>query len=308
MASPQLPATMEKLPGDVLSNIFIRLLAKQLGQMRCISKSWNALLSQSSFIKSHLHRSIHNNDEILMVFNAEFPSDSEPTAQPKPFIAHPSRSPDIELADFIKLPVIPHSEHKCLFAIGSVHGLICFSYGRYPDSVIYIWNPSLSALLSLPPYSKPSDGDSPWTFLRFGFDPRTDDYKVVKVISLLRPPGNIAPIFANFLSLTSCVVEEWLHVEFSADIIIPYGFTSHGEFLFQIRDVENGSTSQNEFFYDYLYDGPASLLALYDSIASKAKVFKICAANDDTKYVEYVDSLVWVAPIERELSISRLQI
>lgn len=134
-------------------------------------------------------------------------------------------------------------------------------------------------------------------------------------------------VLAGKLCVMSCLIDGGLEVwvmdeygvadswikhnvlsQFSADIIIPYGFTSHGEFLFQIRDAENGSTSQNEFFYDYLYDGPAGLLALYDLIASKTKVFKICAANDDTKYVEYVDSLVWVAPIERDLSISRLQI
>ncbi|CAH1425346.1 unnamed protein product [Lactuca virosa] len=46
MTSPQHPMTMENLPDELfLLNIFIRLSAKQLAQMRSVSKSWNALLS-----------------------------------------------------------------------------------------------------------------------------------------------------------------------------------------------------------------------------------------------------------------------
>ena len=67
--------------------------------------------------------------------------------------------------------------------IGSVNGLICFiSRGsiRCPNPSVHIWNPSLSALLSLPPYTIDSLCDG--AYLRFGFDPKADDYKVVKVI------------------------------------------------------------------------------------------------------------------------------
>ncbi|KAI3789911.1 hypothetical protein L2E82_02717 [Cichorium intybus] len=63
--SPHQPTTMESLPDELLGNIFIRLLAKQLAQMRSVSKSWNALLSQSSFVQSYVHRS---NDDFFFVF------------------------------------------------------------------------------------------------------------------------------------------------------------------------------------------------------------------------------------------------
>ncbi|CAH1424364.1 unnamed protein product [Lactuca virosa] len=89
-------ATIENLPFELLSIIFIRLLAKQLAQMRCVSKSWNALLSESSFVKSHLHHSINNKDQILLVFYHKASS-----SDPNQFTAHPSRSPHLQL---IKLP------------------------------------------------------------------------------------------------------------------------------------------------------------------------------------------------------------
>lgn len=63
------PSDYGESSGGDLVNIFIRLLAKKLAQMRSDSKSWNALLSQPSFVKSHLHRSIHNHrDQTLLVF------------------------------------------------------------------------------------------------------------------------------------------------------------------------------------------------------------------------------------------------
>lgn len=120
MASTQHFATMEKLSGDVLSDIFIRLLAKQLAQMRSVCKSWNALLSQSSFINSHLHRSIHNNDDkALMLFRKVFDFDSEALT------AHSSRSPHVELTNFIKLPGNLYFDGASV--IGSVNGLICLN-------------------------------------------------------------------------------------------------------------------------------------------------------------------------------------
>ncbi|CAI9260278.1 unnamed protein product [Lactuca saligna] len=170
---------MENLPGDVLSKIFIRLLAKQLAQMRCVCKTWNAILSESSFIKSHLHHSIHNNDEILfffkkntIIFNC--------FSSPGPITARPSSSPRLELTNFIKLkfPINPqHKNPSVTVIIGSMNGLICFSYSSNHDYFICIWNPSLSASLTLPPSSLPYTR----YFLAFGYDPKTDDYKVVKL-------------------------------------------------------------------------------------------------------------------------------
>ncbi|CAI9296253.1 unnamed protein product [Lactuca saligna] len=381
-ASPQHPDITEKLPSDVLSNIFIRLLAKEIAQLRCVCKSWNALLSESSFIKSHLHHSIHHKDEILLFFRHAFSFDR------RPFTAHTSHSPDLELTNFIKLPTSPQSKDTRGDIIGSVNGLICFKYGSY-DYAIHIWNPSLSMVLTLPPYSLPKDE---WmvNHFRFGYDPKTDDYKVVKLtklsgaISMLsqvevysmrkglwqlitqRFPSNIKwvsdeevvcvdgheghvhwlgytdmeqklqtilafdlgaetfreiplpdsilhlheeclnamGVLGGKLCVMSCifeagkcevwemeeygVTESWVKhhgfSQFSADIV-PYGFTLRGEFLFQVDEDANDDC-----------------LVLYDPIAAMAKNFKKMGRITISKVVEYVDSLVWVVPEERDIS------
>ncbi|KAL4575334.1 hypothetical protein LXL04_022176 [Taraxacum kok-saghyz] len=178
--SSALKPTMENLPCEVLLEIFVRLLAKQLAQMRCVCKSWNALLSESSFIKSHLHHSLHNKDEILLFFRMRHGS----------FIAHPSSSPDLELANFIKFPWNAEFEYAIGIIIGSVNGLVSIYQRSYLNYVVFIWNPSLSVSLTLPPYSSPSPASRElYDTFGFGYDPKTDDYKVVKITRLSEPPN-----------------------------------------------------------------------------------------------------------------------
>nr|GFB19469.1 F-box/kelch-repeat protein At3g06240-like [Tanacetum cinerariifolium] len=99
MASRKQPATMKNLPDDLLyNNIFVRLPAKLLAQMRCVCKPWNAFSSQLSFIKSHLDRSIQNKDEVPMIFEDGFSFGDS-----KSFTAHTTQSPTRQITDLIKL-------------------------------------------------------------------------------------------------------------------------------------------------------------------------------------------------------------
>ncbi|CAH1429450.1 unnamed protein product [Lactuca virosa] len=359
----QHPTTMEKLPDDALVNIFIRLLAKQVAQMRSVSKSWNAFLSHPSFIKSHLHHSINNKDRLLLVFYNETSS-----SDPEPFTVHPCRSPHIEHTNSIKLPAVnPKSGHttSSIRIIGSVHGLIC---SRYGFDVIHIWNPSISTVSTLPPHYIPSGDHSYDIYFRFGFDPKTEDYKVVKIIGLT---GTLPHI-----------VKEWLQVE-----VYSMKRDGHGGYLHWhafIRDQEEGEletivafdlgseTFREIPFPDSLLDSKRSnalgglggklcvmswyeeddvcevwvmyeygvteswakhyvmshlhlpngvgygftshnevlivdddfRIVLYDPTAGKAKILdKFCHGNDSMeKFVEYVDSLIWVAPPKHEMS------
>nr|XP_043617038.1 F-box protein CPR1-like [Erigeron canadensis] len=184
---PLLLAT--NIPEDVLlSNIFIRLPAKQLAQMRSLSKTWNALLSHPSFIQSHLDRSIKTNDEILVFFyNVDF-------SHREPCTAHPSGSPSEDLTKLIK-PLPGYNS-----VIGSVNGLICYIkyYSYCHIHSLRIWNPSLSATIALPPYIDIGVYD-PVPSFRFGFDPKTCDYKLVKI--------------AYSFDMNDNLIEEFLPVE-----------------------------------------------------------------------------------------------
>ncbi|KAJ9553927.1 hypothetical protein OSB04_017972 [Centaurea solstitialis] len=199
---PQHPTTIENIPGELLSEILIRVPAKPLARMRSVSKPWNHLLSQPSFIKYHLHLSLHNKkDEILLVLLSGNYDDLFSIT------THSSQSPRLELPDFIKPPAIPPSANDNLTFFGSVNGLICYGFRTPSDFIIQIWNPSLSAVLTLPPFNA-LDGfifnDSTYELhFRFGYDPKTDDYKLVKLMSFTLPPVN-DPGMTYFVQAKRC--------------------------------------------------------------------------------------------------------
>nr|XP_043619605.1 F-box/kelch-repeat protein At3g06240-like [Erigeron canadensis] len=166
---------MENLPCDLLTEIFVRLRAKQVGRMRCVSKPLYALLSQPDFIKTHLNHSTRHNhfNEIVLVFDRRYTD--------RPFTTHPLKSPNIQVNDFIKLPANfpfpadPYTLHRSC-VLGAVNGLICIYTAVHGDGVIHVWNPSLSAIMMSTPLKPPMECPK---LCRFGYDPKTDDYKVV---------------------------------------------------------------------------------------------------------------------------------
>ncbi|KAJ9553269.1 hypothetical protein OSB04_017314 [Centaurea solstitialis] len=112
--------------------------------------------------------------------------------------AHLSRSPHLELPDFIEFPDSPLSGSLTFF--GSINGLICYAFrtdrDRQDDYVIQIWNPSLSAVLTLPPFNGLDwvligDDATCQLHFRFGYDPETDDYKLLKLMSYSISPDPI---------------------------------------------------------------------------------------------------------------------
>ncbi|PWA53596.1 F-box domain-containing protein [Artemisia annua] len=173
--------SMANTPDDVLHELFIRLPAKLVARMRCVCKSWNGFLTTPSFIKSHLDHSKNTNKEILL----EFEADGYPFFDfENPCTAEYSQPLNLEIPNFLKFPVNT-PPFDSFYLIGSVNGLICFvdeGSLRCPTPGVHIWNPSLSAFLTLPPYSTGSKCKD--KYLWFGFDPKTDDYKVVKVIRI----------------------------------------------------------------------------------------------------------------------------
>ncbi|KAJ9553156.1 hypothetical protein OSB04_017201 [Centaurea solstitialis] len=112
--------------------------------------------------------------------------------------AHLSQSPHLQLSpDFIEFPDSPlFPDPRSVTFFGSINGLICYGFrtdrDRQDDYVIQIWNPSLSAVLTLPPFN-----GLDWVLIGddacylFGYDPETDDYKLLKLMSYSISPDPI---------------------------------------------------------------------------------------------------------------------
>ncbi|PWA55068.1 F-box domain-containing protein [Artemisia annua] len=298
--------SMERLPRDVLTNnIFIRLPAKLLAQMRCVSKPWNNLLSRPSFIKSHLNYSLRNNDEILLVFYDVFSFGRSYN----PFTAHPSRCLNLELTNFIKLPVETPYVYDGCSVIGSVNGLICFVKQSYP---IHIWNPSLSAVLTLPPFTVPApvDKDGEAIMQLFGsflnvvrewlpvegdgldgivhwicctgeerdrqtvvaFDLGVKTFNVMSLPDPILEYRNVLGFLAGKLCAMSRIngeCEVWVMGEYG----VAESWSKNHVFSLFSDIAPFGFTSNNEF----LFEACGNRLVLYDSVAAKVKLSNIQA-------------------------------
>ncbi|XP_050245788.1 F-box protein CPR1-like isoform X4 [Quercus robur] len=172
----------ESLPDEILTNIFVFLPIKSIIICTSVSKAWKSLIKNPTFISTHLHHSLNKNQNLLFIslrsenqkeFYALHNEDDADLTQHARF-DYPFHAPD------------PHNK-KCI-VVGSCNGLLFLSnfFRAAPNNGFYLWNPCVGKLLKLP---SPNVTYATHGAFRgssgFGFDPKTKDYKVVSVVTLL---------------------------------------------------------------------------------------------------------------------------
>ncbi len=168
MLSDYLPDEVVRLP-----EILHKLPGKSLIRFRCVSKLWNSRITSPAFINSRLTQSLSLFPNTLVVRHC---------ASSSPYIQHyklfRDENDSFDQIQQLQLPVTTYSLlHFKL--IGSVNCLFCLNeQGRF-----ILWNPTINKSITLP---KPSitantHGHFICCRLAFGFDPRTNDYKVVRI-------------------------------------------------------------------------------------------------------------------------------
>ncbi|KAF4361646.1 hypothetical protein F8388_007662 [Cannabis sativa] len=166
MANPeegvQLP--FDGIPCDFLGDILSRLDVKSLKRCECVSKSWLSLLRTPYFINLHFKR-----QQPCAVFLQK---------KVRRFDHHLSICNGKTLVE-ISLHKFPFSEMDqppLLFFMGSDYGVLGFY--DLMDKVVYLWNPTINESRQLPQL-----GHNCSEF-GLGYDPLTNDIKVVKFSSL----------------------------------------------------------------------------------------------------------------------------
>ncbi|KAJ4716212.1 F-box protein [Melia azedarach] len=186
------------LPGDVLACIFLRLPAKTVLDCRCVCKLWYYVVSNSIFISDYNRRSLKSvNDRNYTHFiMSHYDVHSEEV-----FTLHLDDNRFINQNEELDMPFV-HGLSNYI-TIGLCCGLACMleisKAEKLPLSLL-IWNPSVDysfKTFSIPPpigrlvssssLNGPSirfsDGNV-WFFssFGFGFDPKSNDYKVVRIV------------------------------------------------------------------------------------------------------------------------------
>jgi F-box interacting protein len=184
----------EYVPDEVVVDILQRLPVKSLIRFRCVSKSWNSLITSPAFVHSHLNQSIPNNNNLphplLIVRHCS--SSANRALDKEHYKLFYDNEAFEECAEF-DFPTKSRSL-KHFRLIASENGLICLSeQERY-----VLWNPSIRKCWNLPkPCITARKHSGSTCHEAFGFDPRTNDHKVVRIVihhSTKKAPVEEAPV------------------------------------------------------------------------------------------------------------------
>ncbi|KAL7160945.1 hypothetical protein ACSBR2_041569 [Camellia fascicularis] len=165
-------------PDEIMVEILQRLPTKSLIQFRSVSKSWNSLITSPNFINSHLNHSLTSNTYKNSYDNLPLVIVRQCISVPPPRTEHYKLCIDTE-ESFDEFKQLEFPLKTCrlnfFFAIGSAKGLFCF----FEQDRYFLWNPSIRKSMAMP---KPTIKTSVHRH-GFGFDPRNNDYKVVRIVN-----------------------------------------------------------------------------------------------------------------------------
>ncbi|CAA0839152.1 Unknown protein [Striga hermonthica] len=172
------------LSEGLLFKILARLPVKALLRLRTVCRSWKSIIASPEFRSLHLSTNRHSSKILL---TARDYADQEwyillDNDQHRP--ADPSW---LGLLDFPFGCLDWTSPH----IVGSINGLICVLVSQtgvpeeQPVISIMLWNPTIRRHACLPDLTltKPND-----TSIEFGYDPTTDNYKIVVLASGINVP------------------------------------------------------------------------------------------------------------------------
>ncbi|KEH23076.1 putative F-box domain-containing protein [Medicago truncatula] len=180
MDTPPLQALF--VPNELVSEILFLLSVKNIVRLKCVSKSWNALISDPLFVQKHHNLSLQN-PHLMLSWKTITPA----VKFVVPFPVHLLlKNPSITVSsnkshDF---------EHNCRI-VGSCNGLLCLLFNSEtetskPKNWLRFWNPATrtsSKNLGSFRYRTPRRYDNSYGLscykFSFGYDASTLTYKVV---------------------------------------------------------------------------------------------------------------------------------
>jgi len=167
------------LPDDLIAEVLSFLDVKSITRLKCVSKSWYSLLSDSFFVKLHLDKS--SQKPHLAVFNTQF---STQHARLTAFSLHrllENQSTTVSIDDYTNYRMT--MDNKYYRTVGSCNGLFCLlRYSKteeYQEFSLRFWNPAMRSLTDELSSISISCNTYPVFQFSFGYDNLTNKYKVV---------------------------------------------------------------------------------------------------------------------------------
>ncbi|XP_059456610.1 F-box/kelch-repeat protein At3g06240-like [Corylus avellana] len=158
------------IPNEVVTDILSRLPVKSLIRFRCVSRTWSSLISSPHLIAAHRNFTLSNTHHPPYLLFRHFNDQ------------HKNERFTLPSSDDL-FPRTLSQEMEENGIVGSSNGLLCLNI-CYNDGYVF-WNPSIRKAIYLPdPSIRFSSHGQFLHSLGFGYDPTTDDFKLVRVAYL----------------------------------------------------------------------------------------------------------------------------
>ncbi|XP_062014431.1 F-box protein CPR1-like [Rosa rugosa] len=188
-------ARLDYFPQEIISNILIRLPIKSLIKCTSVCKSWKSLIQNPSFIDAHLSHTVSCNNQngthLLLVhsvcskrfcslFDRDFVRGEKEDLYSLYYDNH-------GFDEYCKIELPSDLEEimlsSCFRVVGTCNGLVCLvdELGCHGYNLI-IWNPCIRKFVNLPEPAVLRGGCD--ASVGFGYDATSNDYKVVRLVTL----------------------------------------------------------------------------------------------------------------------------
>ena len=163
------------LPEDLAMEILPRLPVKSLVRFKCVAKSWKTLFKTPSFVSKQLSASSAKNKNcpLLMISELEDPDNYTHYLN---LVSNGDPVPN-----FYK----PFDFKKVNGILGPCNGIFCLDYSLHDYErswPLILWNPATREVKFPPPFLCPPSDEHSAPVYGFGIDPKTNDYKIVKLL------------------------------------------------------------------------------------------------------------------------------
>ncbi|WJX76255.1 hypothetical protein P8452_59695 [Trifolium repens] len=208
------------LPDELITEVLSCADVKSLMQMRCVSKTWNAIITDPKFVKMHLKRASRNPSLTLFLSKSRIDGDNNVVPFPvRCLIENP----------MITLPNDPYfrlRDKDCRYVIGSCNGWLCLlgysSIGAYRHIWLRFWNPAMHKMTEKLAYVWDNILGLYTHFkFAFGYDELSETYKVVLLV--LDEAGNRTNV--QILSLGD---DEWRTIQSFPAVPLPFRYSNPG--------------------------------------------------------------------------------
>ncbi|THG13655.1 hypothetical protein TEA_007394 [Camellia sinensis var. sinensis] len=212
------------LPEEVLIEILSRFPVKSLLRFICVSKPWRSLITSPSFINTHLNKSTNNTLTHLLLLRYTCLNPNQ-----EHYLLRFDNKTFNRYAQFTS----PFKTHFYFRVVGTCNGLVCLSDDLFGDKHnIILWNPMIRRYVALPKPSLSLDSYIPYmSVLGFGFDLRTNDYKVVRISHFERrknaiplPKVEVYSLKTGSWKALTCGVPSYNMVEYFWEHVFLSGF------------------------------------------------------------------------------------